>query len=299
MKFWTVPREWPGGTVFIVAGGASVLEHDLEQLRGRRVIVINSSVHAVPWADILYFGDWRWWNEPENRAAVAAFAGRVVTTSQMVRDPKVLVCRKIKPPGLAAAADSLTQKWTSFTAATNLAAHLVGPGGTVVWLGADGRPAADGRVWHHKPHRWAPQPQRYERHRADIAAMVEPLRARGVTLFNASPGSAYADLWPVISLHEALALERSVRLEAGSRSAECGVLGTTYSRGRSCARPRRNTSVWLETPWPELYEDLDIAFVLRQAPAAHAAEEHGAAAGRALVAAGADARGQRSPTAAT
>ena len=44
-------------TVFIVAGGASVLEHDLEALRGRRVIVINSSVHAVPFADYLYFGD--------------------------------------------------------------------------------------------------------------------------------------------------------------------------------------------------------------------------------------------------
>jgi hypothetical protein len=33
---------------------------------------------------------------------------------------------------------------------TNLAAHLIGQNGTIVWLGADGRIAADGRTHHHK-----------------------------------------------------------------------------------------------------------------------------------------------------
>lgn len=203
-RFWRVPREWPGECCFIIAGGSSVLQHDLEQLRGRRVIVVNSSVHAMPWADFLYFGDWRWWNEQQNQAAVQSFDGRVVTVSQLVSSPKVLICRKGKPPGLSGESDCLTQKWTSLTAATNLAAHLIGPGGTIVWLGADGQPAADGRIWHHAPHRWGPKPGRYDRHRADIATMVEPLRRMGVTLLNASPGSAYADLWPVIDLQAAL-----------------------------------------------------------------------------------------------
>lgn len=207
--FWSVPQEWPGECCYVVAGGPSVGAHDLEQLRGRRVIVINSSIHAVPWADICYFGDWRWWNEPENQAAVASFAGRAVTVSRLVSDPKVLVCRSVKPPGLAQSRDSLTQKWTSLTAATNLAAHLIGRGGTIVWLGADGKPAADGRVWHHKPHRWGPKPTRYNLHRSDIATMVEPLRAMGVTLLNASPGSAYADLWPVVRLQDVLGERRA------------------------------------------------------------------------------------------
>jgi hypothetical protein len=207
--FWPVPREWEGDTAFIVGGGPSVLDVDLEALRGRRVIVINSSVHAVPWADFLYFGDWRWYNEPENRAAVAGFAGRVITTSQMVSDKKVFICRKTKPPGLALARDSLMQKWTSLTAATNLAAHLVGSGGTIVWLGIDGKPAADGRAWHHKPHRWPAKPARYDRHRADLATMIEPLRTMGITLWNASPGSAYADLWPVIDLQDVLGERRA------------------------------------------------------------------------------------------
>ncbi len=208
--FWSVPREWPGECCFIIAGGASVLEHDLEQLRGRRVIVINSSIHAVPWADFCYFGDWRWWNEPENAAAVMGFGGRVVTVSNMVQNSKVLICRKGKPPGLSQDPTCLTQHWTSLTAATNLAVHLVGRGGMIVWLGADGKADADGRVWHHKPHRWGPHPARYDRHRADIATMVEPLRRMGIRLLIAGP-SAYADLWPVVELRDILADVRQVR----------------------------------------------------------------------------------------
>ena len=57
--FWSVPREWPGETAFIVGGGPSVLGQDLDALRGRRVIVINSSVYAVPGADFLFFDDHR------------------------------------------------------------------------------------------------------------------------------------------------------------------------------------------------------------------------------------------------
>jgi len=208
--FWPVPREWEGETAFIIGGGPSVLGVDLEALRGRRVIVINSSIYAVPWADFLYFGDWRWWNEPENKAAVANFRGRVVTTSRMVSEAKnVLVCRKTNPPGLARERDSLMQKWTSLTAATNLAAHLVGPGGTIVWLGADGRIAADGRTHHHKPHRWRHKSGCYDIQRADLVTIVPSLTAMGVAGYNASPGTAWADLLPVIDLQEALGERRA------------------------------------------------------------------------------------------
>jgi len=209
MKFWSVPREWACETAFIIGGGPSVLAVDLEALRGRRVIVINSSVYKVPWADILYFGDWRWWHEDENRAAVASFQGRVVTTSQMVKDDKALICRKTNPPGLAFAHDSLMQKWTSLTAATNLAAHLIGPGGTIVWLGADGKHAADGRTHHHKPHRWPYKPGCYDKQHADLATIIPSLQQRRIAAFNASPGTAWTDLLPVISLQDLLSERRA------------------------------------------------------------------------------------------
>src|SRR5262245_44453906 len=221
--FWSVPREWPGETAFIVGGGPSVLGQNLELLRGRHVIVINSSVYAVPWADFLYFGDWRWWHEDENRAAVARFKGRTVTTSQLVKDPKVNVCRKTNPPGLALQPDSLMQHWTSLTAATNLAAHMVGPGGTVVWLGADGQYAADGRTHHHKPHRFRVKPGCYDLQRKDLWSMVPTLQAIKIALYNASPGTAWPGLLPVVYLQHMLSGRRAAyRLcssAAGRRSA--------------------------------------------------------------------------------
>jgi hypothetical protein len=209
MQFWSVPREWAGETAFIVGGGPSVLGQDLELLHGRNVIVINSSVYAVPWADFLYFGDWRWWNEPENRAAVANFRGRVVTVSRLVRDEKVLSCRTANPPGLELQQDSLMQKWTSLTAATNLAAHLVGSGGTIVWLGADGRVAADGRSHHHNPHRFPHRQDCYRKQHADLVTIVPSLQALKISLFNASPGTAWADLAPVVDLRGMLSERRA------------------------------------------------------------------------------------------
>jgi hypothetical protein len=203
-EFWSVPQEWPGETVFIVGGGPSVLGQDLNLLRGGRVIAINSSVFKLPWANILYFGDFRWWNEAENRAAVASFRGRAVTVSQLVTDSKVLLCRTARPPGLALARDSLMQKMTSLTAATNLAAHLVGAGGTIIWLGADGRLAADGRTHHHKQHRWPHRSGCYDKQHADLVTIIPSLRAMRISLFNASPGTAWADLAPVVSLQDML-----------------------------------------------------------------------------------------------
>jgi hypothetical protein len=204
-----VPCEWPGETAFVIGGGPSVLGQDLEVLRGRRIIVINSSVHTVPWADFMFFSDARWWNEPENRAAVESFAGRVVTTSRMVPNKNMLVCRRSHPPGLALERDMLMRKWTSLTAATNLAAHLVGSGGTIVWLGADGQKAADGRTHHHKPHRWAHTPGCYDLHRKDLVTIVPSLKALEIAGYNASPDTAWADILPVVGLQDVLTDRRS------------------------------------------------------------------------------------------
>src|SRR5262245_46625211 len=204
IKYWSVTREWAGETVFIIAGGPSVLRQNLESLRGRRVIVINSSVHAVSWADILYFGDWRWWNEPHNRAATNQFSGRVVTTSVMVNDKKVLHCRRANPPGLALKRDTLTQKWTSLTGATNLAAHLVGAGGTIIWLGADGCYGADGRTHHHQSHRWPRKDGCFDKQYGDLITIVPSLQRLNITAFNASPGTAWPQLLPVVDLQDML-----------------------------------------------------------------------------------------------
>jgi len=84
-EFWTVPRLWPGETVFIIGGGPSVRGQNIEALRGRRVIAINSSYLVAPWADYLIFADERWWAGDHrlpggNRSDVLAkFKGEIVS----------------------------------------------------------------------------------------------------------------------------------------------------------------------------------------------------------------------------
>lgn len=203
--FWTVPREWAGETVFIVGGGTSVLQQDIGLLRGRRVIVINSSYETVPFADFLITHDAQWWPVHRDALASSKFQGRIVTvtTSRQRDEGRRLFVRQKYPPGLSSDPSMIAMRRTTFSGAVGLAVHL--GAAALVLLGADGRMGADGRSHHHTPHKWWKfLPGRWDKHRAELQTLVEPLRKLGIPVLNASPGSAW-DLWPVMTLHEALA----------------------------------------------------------------------------------------------
>lgn len=49
---------WRGATVFVIGGGPSAAGVDLEQLRGRGLVVaINDAAKRLPWADVLFTAD--------------------------------------------------------------------------------------------------------------------------------------------------------------------------------------------------------------------------------------------------
>lgn len=200
MLLWTATAEWPGETAFIVAGGPSVAEQNLDLLRDRKVIVINSSYERVPWADFLYFGDSRWWNE--HKANLAEFKGRIVSTAPSATgDKRVLMMRKNRPPGLSDNRQELTCRRTSLAAAINLAAHLGAK--RIVLLGADGRLGNGGQSHHHVPHKWGLRDDCFDQQREDLQSLVKPLAKRGIEVLNASPGSALP-FWPIVSLEDVL-----------------------------------------------------------------------------------------------
>ena len=203
-KFWSVPREWQGETAFLVGGGPSVLEVDLELLRGRRIIAINSSYERVPFADFLAFGDLRWFLE--HRGPLHQFQGRVVTWRNTPCEIKnanreILTLERQLPPGLATLPTRVVFRRTSFSAAINLAVHL--GASTIVMLGLDGKATADGRTHHHAPHRWPFRPGCWRDQAAELKTLVEPLKQLGITMRNASPDSAL-DLWPRADLKDCL-----------------------------------------------------------------------------------------------
>jgi hypothetical protein len=71
--------DWDGGTCAIVASGPSAVRekfHLLLERRDIKVVAINTSFQLVPWADLLYACDGKWW---EAYKGVPDFTGLKVT----------------------------------------------------------------------------------------------------------------------------------------------------------------------------------------------------------------------------
>ena len=194
-QYWDVPTEWQGQTAFIIAGGTSVKTIDLEQLRGQRVIAINSSWAAVPFADYLIFADSRWWEFQREKLMTAKFAGRIVSCSQSSRAPQLLRVRRTTK--MVPDRDALMVQFTTSTAAIDLAVKL--GAARIVLLGLDGKVGADGKTHHHKDHPWRNVPGWEGKHRRDFISIIEPLRQLGIEICHGTPGSAY-EFWPTIDL---------------------------------------------------------------------------------------------------
>lgn len=204
--WWVVPRDWPGETVFIVGGGPSVLEQDVELLRGRRVIAINSSYQRVPFADYVIAHDHQWWREHKDRIQ-ATFQGQMVAPTEHRQgfDGRLYVHKRYPP--MSSDPGWISMKVTTFSGAINLAVHK--GASKIVLLGADGKLGKDGRSHHYEPHCWWKfRTDRWDKHRAELQTFIGPLKLLRIEVLNASPGSAW-DLWPVVTLEQAIEERRA------------------------------------------------------------------------------------------
>jgi len=236
---WRIEPEWQGQAAFIVGGGTSVRNQNLNLLRGRRVIAVNSSYEAVPWADILYFADKRWMFEHMKRPAFRAFPGRKVTCSNWAGcDSNFLRLRRVVPnfdpkfakvgPGIALDPCAVVSNRTSLQGAMNIAVHL--GANPLVLLGADMRRADDGGTHHHKPHIWNNKPgnESWVPQLEQLALTVAPLQERGIEVINTSPISLLP-WWPKESL-EAVCARLSIASCEPAESTGANTLSDSESR---------------------------------------------------------------------
>jgi len=205
LKKWSVPPEWKGETGFLIGGGPSLLGQEVSLLRGSRVVALNSSWEVAPFADFLLFGDprwWRWHGEEVRRN----FPGRVVSISY-ARDERLLnldraalVNGRIGP----LTKDNCNQLVFRRTIAAS-GLHMLALLGVrkIITLGLDGRLGNSGRSHHHEPHPIKLRPDTFEQQIIDFESAAHDLDRLGIEVLNASPGSAI-DLWPIVSLREAL-----------------------------------------------------------------------------------------------
>jgi hypothetical protein len=203
---WNVEREWDGETAFVICGGTSVAGMDLSCLKGRKVVAVNSSYEVAPFADILFFGDQRWWSK--HRSKVISFKGRIATASARAekKDPKrlLLLKRRTPPPGLVVDSDCVVMERTSLQAAMNLLVHLGVK--RIVLIGADMRRGADGKSHHHSPHPWKNKPgdKSWDLQMKQLQLIVDPLKKLQVEVINTSMISRLP-WWPKMTLEEAIA----------------------------------------------------------------------------------------------
>lgn len=184
-----VPRLCPGGTVAIIAGGTSVTTEQIEHVRERhgrgvdRVIVVNRSYRAAPWADVLYACDAAWWNR---EAGAPAFRGpyRFALEEGAARWPGVVVLRDCGVEGLEENPAGVRNGRNSGYQAINVAVHLGAR--RVVLLGFDLTNGPRGRR-HHYEDRDAPGALPFEMFLRHFASIRAPLDALGIDVINCSP----------------------------------------------------------------------------------------------------------------
>jgi len=199
--YGTVPRLWPSSTMIILAGGPSLTTADVEACRGRRVIAIKDAIRLAPWASVLYACDRKWWlAHPDTTHSQALKFGLESVPGR----PDVTVLRQTGPTGLEPDPTGLRTGKNSGFQAINLAVHL--GASRIVLLGYDLQPDAKGKHHWFGAHPYTKTPPPYRDLLPLFPTLIEPVRALGVTILNASRVSALT-CFERIALHDVLRSE--------------------------------------------------------------------------------------------
>ena len=210
-RFSEILRGWPDATAVLIGGGPSLTLEQVELVRRARengavrVIAINDAYLLALWAEVQYAADSEWHGWHKVRPEFVAFAGQKCTIQNSganVQDDAVHMLRDGGRDGLSADPRALRTGRHSGFQALNLA--ILAGATTVILLGFDGKPNAEGRTHFFGDH---PRPEPfavYEEMRKAFSAAETAIEAAGVTVVNCSPGSAI-DSFPKMTLEVALA----------------------------------------------------------------------------------------------
>jgi hypothetical protein len=219
MKY-SVPKIWsPDDVCIILAGGPSLRDQNhypiLNLAQHLRIITINDSWRLVPFGEIHYFCDEKWWSDQIARNYRAlnvnySFHDSIYLQTwigshdSFIDHPQVRHLNLTGQQGLETDPTGLRHGSNSGYQAINLAYHYGAK--KIILLGYDMHVAANGRThWHDAP-RQAPNAF------ADILkqtmlphfqTLVEPLEDEGVQVINATPDSELK-CFPMMSLEDVI-----------------------------------------------------------------------------------------------
>lgn len=91
-KYSETKKIWNNETVYIIGGGPSLRGFNWNKLKGKKVIAINRAFQVIPWADVMYWTDsrfYRWYSEE-----IASFKGLKYTCRPFNGKPSDVVLLK-------------------------------------------------------------------------------------------------------------------------------------------------------------------------------------------------------------
>lgn len=184
---WEAPVIWPGATVFVVGGGPSISQIDLQQLKGRRVIGCNNVYTLMPWMDVLYFMDLVWYRWHRNK--LLDFKGIKVTICRnLPEDASIRVMKRGEKFGLDLRPGYLSPGSNSGYGGIALAIKLGAQ--QVVLLGFDMTFGKDGQANYHNDHKRTMKADIYKNtYLKGFSSMIPHLGFQGVQVFNATEGT--------------------------------------------------------------------------------------------------------------
>jgi len=202
--YWRTPRMWESRTAVIIGGGPSLAKMDWEKLHQSiikakaRAIACNDA-YLLGWPDMVFFGDWNWYQIHKALPAFRMFEGMKVTASfEALGEPGLFVMERRDldwqtTPGRIG--------WFGNTgvSALNLA-FLLGVK-KIVLLGIDMAPSARGYSnWYEKLKDQSIHPATYKRYCQFAKKLPRDL---GMEVVNGNPNSKL-DLFPKMTWQEAL-----------------------------------------------------------------------------------------------
>lgn len=171
-RLWSVPKMWPGATVFIIGGGPSVNKEDLTPLSQHRVIGVNSAYRFGPEiVDILFFGD-RVFLDKDDREDIRRFPGLKITFIDNVNSHQhgFLMLQRV---GGAISNNSKQLTWKSNSGGPAIDLAVLMGAKKVVLIGYDMKIDGDGKHNFHDVYDHHPQEKVY----LDRFARVFPEKA--------------------------------------------------------------------------------------------------------------------------
>lgn len=204
---WLVPRLWDDGECFILGGGPSLADVNLDLLKGRRCIAVNNAFKLGKWIDAMFFGDVRWYDWEQRN--LAEFAGLKVMgcptkdVARFIDKPGIKVIeRRNEIKGISTDPKILAWNYNSGACAINLAFHFGVK--RIILLGFDMQKVQNQHNWHKdypppESKTWDP----YPRFLRPFPVIAEDLKRLGVECLNATEGSALT-VFPMVKLEDVL-----------------------------------------------------------------------------------------------